>query len=135
MEAHQNGPETPFLYATLELWSSVAAQVPAHMKHAPDEHLLLCHTLAQARGGGPNTAARAWETDVLTGGVTLQSKFRRASLGLTVTDDVDGNEPLLDGPPSTIELHSKNLSQLGFLLEQQYQLRAGTSHGEVQCLE
>ena len=30
---HQNGPETPSLYATLELCSSVAAQVPADMKH------------------------------------------------------------------------------------------------------
>lgn len=26
-EAYQNGPETPYLYAIAELWSSVAAQV------------------------------------------------------------------------------------------------------------
>ena len=31
--------------------------------------------------------------------------------GLTVTDDVDGNEPLLDGPPTTVELHASQPGQ------------------------
>ena len=35
----------------------------------------------------------------------------RKQRGLTVTDNVDGNKPLLDGPPTTVELHTSQPGQ------------------------
>ena len=47
-----------------------------------------------------NRCCRAWAWDR-----DRMGRWRKQG-GLTVTDDVNGNEPLLDRPPTTVELHA-----------------------------
>jgi hypothetical protein len=110
--AYQNGPDTPYLYATLELCSSVAAHV-LRRRHAraqprrPGHFRPLLSRELSARGAG----ALDSELLVLRRQVLLYSSREAESRAVPVGDDVRGNQARLDRAPGRVELRRERGGQ------------------------